>query len=106
MKFAKGAFGFIQPLTVLKNTAGDPEDLTNTNVTLILIDMRGVGSNKTIVCSVVDPTNGGIQFQPADATVFDTVTDYKIRAEITDPTGLSMVRYTEPGYIIIYDPNK
>lgn len=104
MKYYKGDHGFIQPLTVLKSN-GEPEDLTDKAVQLLLIDMKGVGADKTIDCTVTDPASGEIEFQPADETVFDVATDYKIRAKITEAGGSSYQRHTEPGYITIEDPN-
>lgn len=104
MKYYKGDHGFIQPLTVLKST-GVAENLSDKTVTLVLVDMKGVGSDKTISCTVTDPANGEIEFQPADATVFNVVTDYKIRAKITNAGGSSYQRHCEPGFIQIEDPD-
>lgn len=106
MKFYKGDV-FIQPIIILKDDGSGPEDLTDKTVTLLLIDQKGT-SDKTVSGSnvaITDPLNGEVDFQPQDATVLDTVTDYKLRAKITSATGATYQRHTEPGVIIVEDPN-
>lgn len=104
MKYYKGAWGFIQQLQILKPN-GDPEDLSGKTITkLLLEDLRNSGTYKTLTTiTITDPGNGELEFTQDDPAKFDTVTEYKIQAEITDDSS-TYLRYTEPGIIVIMKP--
>lgn len=106
MYFYKGEFGFLQYITILKDDGSGAEDLSDKTVQLLFIDQKKVGSDKTVSVTVTDPGVGEVLFSPADGTTLDTVTDYKVRAKITDSAGNTYLRYTLPGSCVVADPNK